>query len=146
MIVQARRYRRAARAFLASGGKMSKLREATHCSHSEIGRFLSGELGFITAGKARRIESLFSKPVRDWVQGSPQFEVAVGQVPCALVAPLIAESFAKYGRERTASIVGTSTRQLFGVAGERQAVNFDIADMIVSRLASPGWWLETDER
>jgi hypothetical protein len=125
---------------------MAKLRAATGCSHSEIRRFLNGELGFLTAGKARRMEQLFATHVRRWVRGSPRYAVQVGQVPTSLVAPLIADSYSRRGRSETARLVGTTPRQLFGITEQRRAVSFDIADLIAVRLAGPDWWYEDEER
>src|SRR5262245_34315088 len=103
---------------------MAGLRGATACSHAEIHGFLSGELGFLTAGKARRLERLFSAEVRKWLKGAPRFQVSVGQVPTSIVRPLIEESYCKHGREATARMAGMPQRQLFGITRQRQAVYF----------------------
>src|SRR5215471_11486431 len=146
MLVEARRYRLAALAFVRNSGSESQLAQATGSSRANIRRLLRGKYGFLTPGKARGIESLLSEREREWVQEAPRWPVLVGQVPCELIAPVIAESFQKYGRAATAKTCETVERQLFALTQERRGVRFELADRIVTRLAGPGWWSESPER
>ena len=125
---------------------MRELARATVSTQANTERFLSGELGFLTAGKAKKIEQLLSERGRQWVRESPRWEIPAGHVPVELVVPLIEEAFNRYGVYATADQTGLLQRQLFGTRVERQACRFNVADQIVVRLASPGWWYETPER
>jgi len=146
MLVEARRYRLAALAFCRNSGSVGQLARATISSRANVQKFLDGRFGFVTAGRASQIERLLSERERAWVQEAPRFNVSVGHVPTELLAPVITESFAKYGRTATATMVGTVERQLYAMTQERTGVSFRLADLIVTKLAGPGWWLETAER
>ena len=146
MLVEARRYRRAALAYCRNGGTIAELARTCVSSQANIEKLLRGKYGFLTAGKARRLESLLSKRGREWVRGAPRWDVSVGMVPVELVRPVIEEGFRRYGRTATATMCGTFERQLFGSLAERKGMQYDVADKVVVSLVGPGWWLLSDER
>jgi len=146
MLIEARRYRLALVALCRNGGTVPEIARAVVTTQGNVRRLLEGEFAFLTAVRARRIEALLSEPAREWVQESPRWELGVGHVPTELVAPLIQEAYARYGRPATAEMVGVFERQLFGVAVERNGVTFAAADRIVTKLAGPGWWRESPAR
>jgi len=146
MLVEARRYRLALRAYLRNGGSVSKVTQTTISSRASVQSLIDGRLAFVTQGKARKIESIFSERVQEWLRESASHDVVVGQVPTALVAPLVCDAFARYGRTATAQLLGTPERQLFAVLMERKGIRFEAADRIVAVLAGPTWWIENAER
>ena len=81
-----------------------------------------------------------------WVRDSPYFSIAVGQLPCEVVAPVILEAFARHGRKTTAEMIGVEERTLFGILLQRSGVHYSVADAIVTRLTGAGWWLEGPQR
>lgn len=146
MLIEARKYRLAASAFVRNSGSTAQLARATNCTQREVEQLLAGELAFLTAGAANRMERLLPEREREWVRESPRYAVTVGQVPTSLIAPVLQEAFVKLGRTASAKLVDTQERQLYAMQTERGGVRFALADKIVTRLASPSWWLEDSER
>jgi hypothetical protein len=145
-IVEARRYRLAARAFCRNGGSVEQLARATLTTKANVRSFLRGEFGLLTGAKAARIEDLFSERTAAWVRESRCYDMQAGQIPCTLVAPLIRESLARYGGEGTRQMTGLVPRQLYGILRERQAIRYGAADRLVVSLVGPTWWKEDRER
>jgi hypothetical protein len=64
--------------------------------------------------------------------------VQVGQVPTALVRPMIEEAFERYGRTGTAMMMNLrQERLLHGVARERRGVRFDVAERTLAWACVP---------
>jgi hypothetical protein len=146
VLIEARRYRRALVAYLRCGGTRTQIRAATNCSRPDVERLLHGQCGLLTAAKAKRIEGLLSRKARAWVRESPRYRVSVGQIPTQLVSSMIEQSLRRHGQAATEQMTGIMARQFYGVVWERTGIRFEHADRIVTRLAGPEWWFETNER
>jgi len=146
VLVESRRYRIAALAICRSSGDIRRIAQATLTSRAQVRELLEGHFAFLTAGRAGKLATVLPEHVRAWVQESKSWPISVGEVPCPIVAPLLEEAFGRYGRERTARIVGLEPRYLYAITQERRGVLFATADRIAVTLASPSWWNEEPER
>jgi hypothetical protein len=139
---EARNYRRALHAYLRAGGTVAEIARATGIPRTEIVRLLDGRVGLIPWALARRLETLLSERAVTYVRESPTFMLQPGEVPCALLVPLIEDAFEHYGQIAVGQMVGRQVRTLARILRETNGVSFALADRIVTGIAGPSLWLE----
>ena len=141
-LIEARRYRIVCRHL----DRRLLTANALRVSGRAIRQLLDGQVRFLTPGQARRVEGLVSRRTADWLRASRRYEgTSSGELPAALIAPLIVWSFERYGQAGTGQMVGLPVRSLYRVLNS-SSVSFQLADRVVSGIAGAGWWRESPER
>jgi hypothetical protein len=135
---EARHYRRALRAYLRAGGTVREAARTVCVGRQEIERLLAGKVGLIPAAKARRLEALFSERAVAYVRAGVTFPIHPGEVPCALVAPLVREAFAARHQHGVELATGLPARSLFRVARETRRSRSELQIRSSSRPAARG--------
>ena len=141
-LVEARRYRLVAR-------RMDKAALPTRLrvSRRAVDDLLAGRVRFLTPAQATRFEGLVSKKTRAWLRESTRHErIGGGELPVALLIPLVQYGIERYGREGAAALCEMTARSMLRILTDCTSVSFALADRLVAGLDGPGWWLETEER
>jgi plasmid maintenance system antidote protein VapI len=140
--VEARRYRVVARHL-----DIAALPTMLRVSGRAVEELLAGRVRFLTLAQATRFEGAVSAKVAAWLKESPRFKgIGGGELPVALIEPLLLDAFERYGREGTAGMCGMEPRSLFRILTCSTAITFALADRIVTGIAGPSWWRDDPER
>ena len=141
-LVEARRYRLVARRM-----DIAALPASLRVTRRALDSLLAGRVRFLSPAQATRFEQAVSKRTAEWLRASPRHErVGGGEVPIALILPVILDAFERYGREATAAMCVLPARSLFRILTDSHAITFELADKIVTGIEGPSWWLDNAER
>jgi len=141
VIVQARRYAQAVRGDLRNGGSLPQWRRVTGRSMEHVERLAHGGYGYLTPEHAGRIEQALPRPLADWLRESPRYPCNRGEIPAAVVQPILEQAVGRYGSDvAAAQALKINPRHLLQIR-KQQAVSFPVADRIVTRTLGAQAWV-----